>query len=230
MDDIAKQILDLVEERNPDNPLQYVKSIVQEMSCNKVCEHILNCRDCEMHCDFRELPHGNPNASVMIIGSSPEDVLIENQLALNYGESKRVLDIILDSLNVNKEEIFYASCIACSPQKNLSGKLIKRMPNTSEVKNCQVFVKSLIDIVDPLVIILMGPLAYNTFRKDGTLINNRGEWFEFNDIPVIATYSPSYFANAPVDEMTLQEQKSDFVNDIESAINYIRENYKEINL
>lgn len=230
MDEIAKQILELVEERDPDNPLQYVKQIVQEMSCNKIKKHIMNCKDCDMHCDFRELPHGNPNASLMIIGSSPEDALTENQLALNYGESKRVLDIILDSLNVNKEEVFYASCMACSPQKNLSGKLIKRMPNTSEVKNCQVFIKSLIDVVDPLVIILMGPLAYNTFNKEGTLIANRGEWFEYNDIPVIPTYAPSYFATAPVDEITLDGQKSDFINDIEAAVNHIRENYPNINL
>lgn len=230
MTSIDEEILELIKEVNPENPIEYVKDLVQEMAYAKLVSRIKHCQDCSICTACKELPYGNINASVMIIGSMPEEEPEDDKFAMQYGESKRVLDVVLDALEINRDEILFTNCIPCWPHKKLGDKVISRVPTSAELSECRVFVEHLIEIVNPLLIITLGPVAYNYFNKEGILTKCRGEWTSINGIPSIPTYAPSYFSKSVLDEITLQSQKEEFVQDLAVAFNYIESNYPNIQI
>ena len=229
-------ILNLVKNADPDNPLQYVQNIVKDYAKEKLDEQILACQDCKICDSCRSLAHGNTNASILIIGSHAQSLVpLTNEsynLAFYDNESSYIIDKTLEIIKANKNEIMFANVLGCMPYKELGGEKVPRIPNSKELEQCKVFINHLIDIVQPLVIITMGAVALNAFKKNCSIINEHGQWFDIKGIPAIATYSPEYFIQikGKKDEELILQQQYDFIDDVTKGFQYIKENYPKINI
>jgi uracil-DNA glycosylase family 4 len=232
---IEKEILKLVKQADPDNPVNYVQNIVKAFAVDKLNDHIICCRDCDDICGIgKSITYGNPNASVLIIGdgvSGPE--IIEDGLCYPFSDedSKEILDITFDAMKINKDEIFYINAVNCWTHKLVGEERIKRTPNKKEVNSCSVFVDYAIRTVQPLVIILFGSIALNLYKKD-SISKARGEWIDIKGIPAMPTYHPAYFnkVEGKQDEELINHQKVQFFEDVRNVFLYIQENYPNVKI
>lgn len=237
MDELRESILELVREANPDNPLQFVRDIVKEDSFYKLRDMISNCNECEIcHCG-KSLPHGNPNASIMVIGGTSRQNTNEDTLAFDNPEVKRIIDIVFyDLVGINPEEVFFMNTVSCFPKRIVDGQEINHtIATTAELKNCSLFIEHAIEIVQPLFIILMGSVANTYFNskylnRTKSLKQSLGEVINIKGVPAIITQDPYYFieANGKIDDELLEEEKQEFIGHIAEAASFIAENYPEV--
>ncbi len=222
------RILQLVEQANPNNPLQYVRSIVKEYANEKLIEHI----KLDKPNEFKTIPHGNVNASIMIIGGTPENELLENTYALTEESASYVLGAVLNNiLEVREEELYYINMMNTWTYKGETQKVF-RVPTTSEISDSRLFVDQAIEIVQPLAIILLGAVALNAYDSEKSLLKSRGEWTKVKGIPTMVTYSPDYFEKMKdrKDSLILEENKQEFISDISKVIEYIESNYPNLKI
>lgn len=230
---MKEYILDLIKEEDPANPLQYVRDIVKDFAVEKTCDQIKSCKDCDICHGNRTLPYGNSNASIMFIGSMPETYLDRNMPALFDGDSSAILNKVLDDiLMVNREEFFFANAVNCWPYKQTGPEKTPRVPTKKELSNCYVFINHLIEIVQPLAIVILGSAALNAFEPTMALTKDRGKWFSIKGIPAVATFSPDYFLKVAgkKDEELVEQQKFEFIDDINMVIQHVKSTYPNINI
>ena len=72
------------------------------------------------------------------------------------------------------------------------------MPKPDEVAACIGYLEKQIEMVNPKIIVLLGATALNNwFSKDMRITKVRGQWFEKQGRPVIATFHPAALLRDP---------------------------------
>lgn len=143
---------------------------------------------------------GDIKAKVMLIGEAPgydEDV----QGKPFVGKSGILLNKMLASINLKREDIFITNTVFWRPPGN-------RTPSQDEISLCLPFVKRLIKLVAPKVIMLLGSVATHAILETMQPISKlRGRETEFMGIKTIPTYHPAYLLRNP-------SQKKSAYNDL----------------
>lgn len=162
----------------------YRQNITIELIRKKVHE----CRRCNLYkaeCHTQKVPGcGSPVSPLMLIGEGPgfeED----KQGKPFVGRAGKLLDRLLNRLNVSREKIYITNVVKCRPPKN-------RNPVKEEMKACSPILEMEISIIKPKVIILLGAVPLKYFGKQ-SIMRERGKWFLYKDnIWVIPTYHPAF--------------------------------------
>ncbi len=227
-------ILNMIKRARPKNPLKFAHDIVRDYAREELDSLILKCNDCEeIGCGPKSLTKGNANSDLMIISESISEVQLSNDPIYPLENTKgfELLQKVLNHYKVNPEEVFYMNTVNCFTHKKVDDKKIPRTPNKKEVDNCKVFLEYAIDIVKPTVIILLGSIALNTFRKD-SIMKCRGQWIDVKGIPTMPTYSPQYFIQieGKVHPDLIAEYKEQFCEDIEKVLLSIQAKYPNNNI
>jgi DNA polymerase len=100
--------------------------------------------------------------------------------------------IIERGMGLSRDTVYIANIVKCRPTVD---QLMQRdrPPDPSEVAACSPYLLSQIDIIRPEVIVALGSPSTRFLLKTGTGITKlRGTWGEFNGIPVLPTFHPSY--------------------------------------
>ena len=140
------------------------------------------------------LGDGDINSPIMIIGEAPG--LQEEEVGKTFqGESGVLLEKMLEAINIQKKNIFSSYAINFRPPED-------RKPTSQEIKRYSVFLKELISIIDPKIIILLGSTAMESVTSSNERISNeRGKWKEIilrnKTYPLMITFSPSYLLRFP---------------------------------
>ena len=97
---------------------------------------------------------------------------------------------MLLAINLNKKDVFSSYAINFRPPED-------RKPTSQEIKRYSVFLKELISIIDPKIVILFGSTAMESVTSSNERISNeRGNWKEIilknKTYPLMITFSPSY--------------------------------------
>ncbi|MGJ8527059.1 uracil-DNA glycosylase [Maritalea sp.] len=137
---------------------------------------------------------GNPDAQIMLIGEAPgreEDM----QGTPFVGSSGELLDRILASIGLDREQVFIANALPWRPPGN-------RNPTPAETAVCLPFLIRQIELVAPKVIITLGGAASKTlFETDMGILRLRGKWRELNvgahSCVAMATLHPAYLLKQP---------------------------------
>jgi DNA polymerase len=172
-------------------------------------EEYANCDRCDL-CDpdgrnrtnvvFGE---GDSDASLMIVGEAPgkhEDLVGEPFV----GRAGDLFDKLLGSFRLDRQEVFITNVVCCRPtEKGEPNK--NRKPTKEEVNACKERLHRTIEVVDPLVILMLGDSALKTLTKatKGITTIARNGKFPRQDVvtagifgPVtrcgFATFHPSY--------------------------------------
>lgn len=129
---------------------------------------------------------GTIASPIMFVGEGPGGVEDIYGVPL-VGPSGRLLDKALWSVGLTRDRIYVTNIVKCRPKTN-------RTPTISEGAFCaERYLRREISVVEPKVIVALGKVAFRYFYKeDGSIVHFRGQWLEWNGIPVMPTFHPAF--------------------------------------
>lgn len=154
---------------------------------------ILTCKKCAISNNIRNyvVGTGNRKAPILFVGEAPgaeEDIQGEPFVGR---AGKLLTNIITKGMKLKREDVYIGNIIKCRPPKN-------RDPQPEEVDNCIGYLKKQIEMIQPKVIVALGKYASHILCNTETPITRlRGTFYEFNGIPVMPTFHPSYLLRNP---------------------------------
>jgi DNA polymerase len=150
----------------------------------------------------------------MFIGEGPgydEDV----QGRPFVGKAGQLLTRIIQSMHLQREEVYITNIIKCRPPQN-------RNPEPDEIESCSPFVRKQIDAIRPRVVCALGTFSAQTLLKTTVGITAlRGKVYNLDNITVIPTYHPAFLLRNP-------EKKKDVWEDMKRVLERLREEEKSL--
>lgn len=147
---------------------------------------VLACTACELRSGARGVVfgEGNPKAEIMFVGEGPGQT--EDETGRPFvGRAGKLLDAMLESIGLQRKEVFIANIVKCRPPRN-------RLPLPPEVEVCLPNLKAQIRIVDPKIIVLLGALASQTLVNPALRVTrDRGKWFDKDGRKFLVTFHPA---------------------------------------
>lgn len=118
---------------------------------------IKNCHRCPLYkTATNTVPgEGNPNTKIIFIGEAPGRY--EDETGRPFvGRAGKLLDKLLESINLKRESVFITSVVKHRPPKN-------RQPKTPETRACGFWLKEQLSIIKPKFIITLGRFGLEYF-------------------------------------------------------------------
>jgi len=134
---------------------------------------------------------GNPEADIMLVGEAP-GYQEERQQQPFIGPAGQKLDAILKAMGLSRPQIYISNVCKFRPavKNQTTG---NRKPSPEEMAATLPFLRAEIDVVKPSVIIALGATAAEGLLNSNQPVGKlRGEWHQFQGIPLRVTYHPSY--------------------------------------
>ncbi len=154
------------------------------------------CKNCTL-CDLSKsrtnvvFGEGNPNANLMFIGEGPGAEEDRTGRPFVGKAGKLLTKIILNVLNLTREDVYIANIVKCRPPNN-------RVPTIEEAQTCKPYLLKQIDIINPKIIVCLGKTAFMyLMNSDISITKVRGQIFEYKEKKVIPTFHPSYLLRNP---------------------------------
>jgi DNA polymerase len=151
-------------------------------------QEILSCRKCPLALTRTQAVPGEGNfrAELMFVGEGPghdEDV----QGRPFVGRAGQLLTKIIQAMKYDRSEVFITNVVKCRPPEN-------RIPRREEVECCTPYLVEQIKYIQPKAIVTLGKVAADFFipKTLGGMTSVRGIFSEWNGIPVMPTFHPSY--------------------------------------
>lgn len=169
-----------------------------------------NCTRCPLHEGRTKIVHstGNQNADLMFVGEAPgadEDA----QGTPFVGRSGQLLNKIIESIGLKREDVFVGNINRCRPPGN-------RTPTLPEAKTCKPFLLREIAVVRPKVIVVLGNTAcQNLLETKVGITKLRGEFQDYFGVQVMPTFHPAYLLRDPSKKREVWEDMKkvrDFLN------------------
>jgi len=163
------------------------------------------CTKCPTLCQSRSqvvFGSGNPKAEVLFIGEAPG--ANEDQQGIPFcGMSGQVLNELLNSVGLSREDIFITNTILCRPENN-------RNPAKEEVENCRERLDRLIEIMQPKVIVTIGNFATERILGKKGITSLRGKVFEVEGKKIVPVIHPANYLYSGRNPEMFAQMKSDF--------------------
>jgi len=142
----------------------------KEEKIREIEEKVKDCKKCELW-KTRNLPvvgEGGLNTDIIFIGEAPgynEDLKGKPFI----GKAGKVFDELLESININRNDIYITNIIKCRPPNN-------RNPLSNEVESCSGYLERQIAIIKPKIIVTLGNFALSyIFKKFGLKVEKIGK-------------------------------------------------------
>lgn len=173
-------------------PLSHIPSSKEIQTLERIRRELGNCQRCRLHQTRHTLVfgEGDEKAQLMLIGEGPgydEDL----QGRPFVGKAGQLLTRILQSIGLQREEVYITNIVKCRPPQN-------RNPEPDEIESCHPFLLKQIEAIGPNVICALGTFAAQTLLKtDAKITSLRGKAYDVSGIQVFPTYHPAYLLRNP---------------------------------
>lgn len=135
---------------------------------------------------------GSLDARIFFCGEAPgADEEIQGEPFV--GPAGQLLTKIIQAMGLKREDVYIGNIMNYRPPMPTA--IGNRPPELSEMGYCLPYLKAQLEIVQPEVIVALGNTAVEGLlgRDSKRKISRiRGQWFEFNGVPLIPTFHPSY--------------------------------------
>ncbi len=153
---------------------------------------------------------GNLKSPVMFVAEAPGNNEDKDGIPFT-GPSGEILDALLESIGMDRQDIYLTNIVKCHPPKN-------RDPLPQEQEACIPYLKYETLLIKPKIIVCLGRIAaqriirpdYRISKEHGTFLYRKSTW-------LTAVYHPSAILRDPT---KLNETKEDFRK--------IQEKYKDL--
>ena len=175
------------------------------MPFEKLKQEYSTCTKCPALCSSRSqvvFGSGNPQAEVLFIGEAPG--ANEDKQGIPFcGMSGQVLNELLASVGLTREDIFITNTILCRPENN-------RNPAKDEVENCRERLDTLIAIMQPKVIVTIGNFATERILGKKGITSLRGKVFEVEGKKIVPVIHPANYLYSGRNPEMFAQMKNDF--------------------
>ncbi|HDH99175.1 MAG TPA: uracil-DNA glycosylase [bacterium] len=167
-----------------------------EEDLEEIRKEVLKCRKCGLY-RTRTNPvvgEGNPKAKIMFVGEAPG--FNEDRMGRPFcGAAGRVLDELLESIGIKREDVYISNLLKCRPPEN-------RDPQKEEISACSPYLERQIEIIKPKIICPLGRYSmrflmekYGLKDRIEPISRIHGRVFEisslFQEIKIIPLYHPA---------------------------------------
>ena len=168
-----------------------VEEVEEKVELHETLEQIRKslgaCQRCKLGATRKNLVFGvgTPRARLVFVGEGPgadED----SQGEPFVGDAGKMLNRIIAAMELKREEVYICNVVKCRPPQN-------RPPESDEVQTCSPFLLRQLRSIKPEVIVALGTSATQALLQNKVAISKmRGKFHDFNGIPLMPTYHPSY--------------------------------------
>ena len=166
---------------------------VAGMDWDSLNRTIRECRICGLCAGRKQAVPGvgDENADWLFIGEGPGRNEDEQGLPF-VGRSGKLLDQYLEAVDLSRDKnVFIGNIVKCRPPGN-------RVPTPEEMEGCIPYLKRQIAVIQPKLIVCLGATAARGLVNETLPIGKaRGQWREFEGIPVMLTFHPAYLLRDP---------------------------------
>jgi len=155
----------------------------KELELQKISDEISKCKECKKNKFGLPVPgEGNSNAKIMFVGEAagPSEA---KQGRPFVGRSGKFLTKMLESIHVNRKNVYITSPVKYCPGK--------RAPTPEEYRHGKIHLLKQIEIIKPKLIVLLGNVALKTLLDENLTISKvHGRLIEKNTM-YFPTFHPS---------------------------------------
>jgi uracil-DNA glycosylase family 4 len=155
-------------------------------------ENLGECTRCRLHKQRNKIVFGvgNPRAELVFVGEGPGHD--EDMQGLPFvGRAGKLLTQMIEAMGLAREDVYICNVVKCRPPEN-------RKPEDDEVATCSPYLYRQLDAIAPKAIVCLGGVAAQTLLKTKDPISRfRGNWFDFRNTKLLATYHPAYLLRNP---------------------------------
>ena len=163
----------------------------------KILDDIGDCRRCRLHEQRNKIVFGvgNEQSKLVFVGEGPG--ADEDAQGIPFvGRAGQLLTQMIEGtakkegIPLLRKDVYICNVVKCRPPEN-------RQPQPDEMDTCGQFLARQLLAISPKAICALGSTAakYLTHSKEG-VTRMRGNWYKWNDIPLMVTYHPSYLLRA----------------------------------
>lgn len=165
---------------------QFTRIIVEAASCAR-CPAM-----CERTAVLSEL-NGSISARIMFIGEAPgRKGADQTRVPFAGDQSGKNFERFLASIGLRRQHIFITSAAMCNPRSETGA---NRKPSRSEMNNCSYFLRQMIEIVSPEVVVTLGSVALCAIKSieshELTLKKSAAQIHSWNGRVLVPIYHPS---------------------------------------
>jgi len=133
---------------------------------------------------------GSEQAELLVVGEMPSSD--EDRSAAPFvAASGQLLEGMLKAIGLSRQTVYLTNIVKCHLEEH-------RDPSPEELAACQGFLRQQIKLLQPKAILLLGRIAAHACLQVKTpLTKLRGEWFEFENTPLLVSYHPAYLLRKP---------------------------------
>jgi len=107
------------------------------------------------------------------------------------GQAGKLLTKIIEAIGFSREEVYIANIIKCRPPGN-------RAPLPEEIHSCEPYLIRQIERIRPKLLCALGKYAAIVLvRKEEPISLLRGNFYDYQGIPVMPTFHPAYLLRNP---------------------------------
>lgn len=144
---------------------------------------------------------GAPDADVMFVGEGPGQREDEQGLPF-VGRSGQLLEQLLGEIGLSRAEVYIGNVVKCRPPRN-------RDPRPDEIDACKGYLRSQLQLIDPMVVVTLGNFATKLLLRTETGISRlRGQAYEWWGRFLVPTFHPA--AALRGNPRVLEETRYDF--------------------
>ena len=156
------------------------------MTLQELSHSLKDCQRCRLASGRTQVVFGvgNPQATIMFVGEAP-GFYEDRQGGPFVGAAGRLLNELLQSAGLSRNDIYIANVIKCRPPDN-------RDPLPDEVDTCKPFLFQQIELIKPKVVCTLGNFAMQTLlgKKVG-IMKMRGQSFQVQNFWVFPMLHPA---------------------------------------
>lgn len=160
-------------------------------------ERVRACPEARRHCPAASAPVfgvGSAEAELLFVGEGPdaEEVRAGEPMV---GPAGQILTKAIAAMGLSREAVYLADVMTW--RTVMANGLGDRPPTAREAAFCLPYLRAQVAVIRPKVIVALGNVAVNgLLGRSGEgafkVTQGRGAWLEFEGIPVMPTYHPSY--------------------------------------
>ena len=163
------------------------------ITIENVREELGDCTRCNLHKDRKTIVFGsgNPHADLVFVGEGPGADEDEQGFPFVGRAGRKLTEIIEKGMNLSREEDTYiCNIVKCRPPNN-------RDPKPDEIAACNPFLIRQLQAIRPKAIVALGkPAASTLLGRTVPIMKERGNWYEYEGIPLMLTLHPAYLLRA----------------------------------
>ena len=162
---------------------------------DEIRQELGDCKRCKLCSGRTQIVYGvgNPKAELVFVGEGPG--ADEDAQGIPFvGKAGQLLTKMIEAMKFRRDDVYICNVVKCRPPNN-------RNPEPDEIAACEPFLKAQLRAIGPKVIVCLGKFATQTLLREQTAISRlRGQWRQYEGIPLMPTFHPAYLLRTPDDK------------------------------